>query len=1071
MNNNSAMDLYDSNWSALSERIPEGSLSHTVNRYMAKLLAELPEGKESPAAPQDSIAPADSLTDAEYEPLDAVEPQLAKALREAFGVEHKALLRAGQSISHYVVLGRLGSGGMGTVFKAYDTELDRAVAIKLLHAEVDKEAEVRLKREAQALARLSHPNVVQVHEVGETEGQTFIVMELVKGQTLRDWMEEKPRDWHECVRVYLQAGEGLAAAHDAGLVHRDFKPDNAIIDKKGHVRVLDFGLARRANGVEAEQKHDRPAILEAQRAVLDVSLTHTGTMLGTPGYMPPEQWKGKEADARSDQFSFCVSLYESLYGDRPFAGKTMHELMISVLEGRMQPTPKSPLTPSRLREVLHRGLAVEAEQRWLSMEILLGELRRTVSPRSRRWIGLGLALGSVALGGGLWLGGDRYAEWTNRCAGATEQLVGVWDDSRREEIKDAILSTELVYAPDTWESIEARLDEYTEAWVNKHIGVCRATSVWGEQSADVMEHRMACLRDRRATLQATVGVLSLADEQVVENAIKLVVGLPGLRLCDDIERLQEMHQRMPPPEDPQVAQEVDALRNWLKRIKAEETSGKHPRAIDQLNSKLDRALDLGYAPLLAEIKLVRGRLKGKIAHSESAEQDLAEAYTIATEQGHDEVAFIAARSLAFEVGYQQARYAEGLIWGQSALPLANRLGESTKVAATMDTLGLVLIREGEYGEAERQFQQAIKLNESVLGEEHPNVVVSVNNLGLALNGQGEYSEAERYYRRALHVREKVFGVDHPEVAKSVSSLGNVLLRQGEYGKAERHHRRALRIQKQAHGENHPGVAASLNNLGDVFEAQGKFAEAEQEHRRALLVREQVLRRDHPAIAETMNSLGIVCFRQGKYEEAERQFRKSLKIKERSLGLEHPSVAYTVNSLGNILEKNNQLGDAESQYRRALKIWEHTIGLNHPDAATSMSNLGVVLERQGRHIEAEQQFRQALQVRESTLDANNPRLVYPLLGLIKTSMVQRDFDAARKHAERAVSIREASKVAPDLLAEARFLLARSLWPNRAQRSWARELAEQARNAFAEHGPGREDDLAEVEEWLRKHRRGG
>lgn len=296
---------------------------------------------------------------------------------------------------------------MGTVLKAVDPGLDRQVAIKVLHRELDDRHAARLRREAQALAKLSHPNVVQVYEVGDVDGQTFVAMELVNGQTLRTWMQREPRpSWQECIELFLQVGEGLAAAHERDLVHRDFKPANAIVDQKGRARVLDFGLARQVGerDQEEEARGQELAKTKPDSAPLNVTLTRPGSVLGTPAYMPPEQMEGREADGRSDQFSFCVSLYEAVYGERPFDGSTMTALRESTTSGNIKPVPRGTKVPARLRGVLLRGLAVDAGQRWPSMEALLTELRKVVAPPRRlqtRGL-LGLVVAASVVGVGLW---------------------------------------------------------------------------------------------------------------------------------------------------------------------------------------------------------------------------------------------------------------------------------------------------------------------------------------------------------------------------------------------------------------------------------------------------------------------------------------------------------------------------------------------------------------------------------------------------------------------------------------------------------------------------------------------
>ena len=313
-------------------------------------------------------------------------------------------------MGRYVVRGTLGEGGMGTVLEAVDPGLDRRVALKVLHRELDERHTMRLRREAQALAKLSHPNVVQVYEVGEVEGQTFVAMEKIKGLTLREWMRREPRPgWRECVEVYLQVGAGLVAAHEQGLVHRDSKPANAIIDAKGRVRVLDFGLARRTEDADVHESGQvRTPVGAEDSAVLDATLTRTGAVLGTPAYMPLEQMAGGEADARSDQFSFCVSLYEAIYGERPFEGTTLPALMVAMRHGELRPVPKGTKVPARLRSTLARGLSCKPRERWPSMDALMAELRGLLEVRRRGALPvLGVVGGALGvLGLGLWGQGD-----------------------------------------------------------------------------------------------------------------------------------------------------------------------------------------------------------------------------------------------------------------------------------------------------------------------------------------------------------------------------------------------------------------------------------------------------------------------------------------------------------------------------------------------------------------------------------------------------------------------------------------------------------------------------------------
>ena len=303
----------------------------------------------------------------------------------------------------YVINTTLGEGGMGRVYRAFDRRLNRQVALKVLHRDLGRGEQKRLVREAQAMAQLAHPNVVQVYEVGEHARRTYVVMELVEGQTLRTWQQQEPRpDWRACVHVYLQAGTGLFAAHERGLVHRDFKPSNVLIDERGRVRVLDFGLARSGASVDDSAEADEPARDQPSESAsapsfgwMSEQLTQAGSVIGTLGYMPPEQMRGDEVDERGDQFSFCVALYEAVYGKRPFAGRALEQLQEAIVEQQLTPGQAQARVPATLDKVLRRGLAADPALRWPSMEALLDQLQRLVAPP--RWLaGMGLGLAAVA---------------------------------------------------------------------------------------------------------------------------------------------------------------------------------------------------------------------------------------------------------------------------------------------------------------------------------------------------------------------------------------------------------------------------------------------------------------------------------------------------------------------------------------------------------------------------------------------------------------------------------------------------------------------------------------------------
>jgi serine/threonine protein kinase/formylglycine-generating enzyme required for sulfatase activity len=310
-------------------------------------------------------------------------------------------LKRGHTLGRYLVIEQVGAGAMGVVYGAYDPELDRKIAIKILRAHEGKSdrtrRQERLVREAKAMAKLSHPNVGAIYDVGVHGDQVFLAMEFLSGGTLRDWITAKKRPWREIVKMFIEVGKGLAGAHAEGLIHRDFKPDNVLIDKNGEPKVVDFGLVRLTGAApdpsttgsidltatEEVDAADTAAALPVAQTAL-AALTRTGALTGTPAYMAPEQFLGKPIDARTDQFAFCVALYEALYGERPFAGETVLSIAESVTEGRLRPPPTNAAVPAWVRSALIRGLKPSPADRYTDIRELLAVVSSDPQKRFRR---------------------------------------------------------------------------------------------------------------------------------------------------------------------------------------------------------------------------------------------------------------------------------------------------------------------------------------------------------------------------------------------------------------------------------------------------------------------------------------------------------------------------------------------------------------------------------------------------------------------------------------------------------------------------------------------------------------
>lgn len=437
-------------------------------------------------------------------------------------------------IGRFVVLERLGMGGMGVVYSAYDDELGRKVAIKLVRQDrAGGKARDRLRREAQSVAKLSHPNVVQVFEVGTHEEQLYVAMEFVEGMTLGKWVAAEPRTWREIRDVFLEAALGLAVAHDSGLVHRDFKPDNVMVSAKpgpGRVKVLDFGLAA-AGVTSVAAAGPRLARADAE------SLTATGDLLGTPGYMAPEQHLGGRVDARSDQYSFCLSLAEAWVGMRPFVSPDGGVDLDAMREERVGTAPKIGNLPTAMQRLLRRGLAFDPDRRFTDMHALRVALRRDPRVLSRRVAGASVAL---ALVGGATAYGLTVEPATG-CAPAEERLTEVWNDSQKGVVRQAVLAAAPAMSLDTWNESVARIDHHLQQWASMHTETCRRETQ-GEGREEALRTRL-CLESNFRTLHGLLQRLERGDPATVAFLPGNIETMPSAEICVDPKRAQEQARR------------------------------------------------------------------------------------------------------------------------------------------------------------------------------------------------------------------------------------------------------------------------------------------------------------------------------------------------------------------------------------------------------------------------------------------------------------------------------------------------------------------------------------------------
>lgn len=916
-----------------------------------------------------------------------------------------ALPRPGGVVGRYVILRGLGQGGMGMVFLAYDPTLDRTVALKLMRADRSTpELAARLEREARSLARIAHPNVVRVFDAGTWTGRVYMAMEHVEGETLRTWLDSAARSTADILRVFADVARGLSATHAAGLVHRDVKPDNILVGRDHVARLADFGLVGWDGGTQSTASE--PAV--SGPASAHAPLTNPDVAMGTPGYLAPEQQSGGKALAAADQFGYCTSLWEALFGSRPVAGQTPRT---------------NAAVPVWLQEVVCRGLRLNADERWPSMDALLAALARDpIAARRRRLQRAALIASMVTLIGltGYGLTRDRAAA-DLRCRHMETKLTGVWDPQRAAFARAAFVGTGRAAASSTFDRVAARLDEYTRDWVTTRVDVCEATHVRGEQSEALMDLRMACLDQRLDDVRALVDAFSTGiTADVIDRSVIAAAKLTPLAACGDVAALQA---RVPPPADPVTRARVDTLRRMIADAAAAEETGQYSRGLAIAKAAAEAARHVDHAPVLAEALHRLGSLQEHGGDASAARPTLERAL-VAAADAHDDVrAALIWADLIYVVGAALARPAEAMNLRVAAEASARRSGGNPAALARLwSSLAVAAHAAGNYDEALAHGTRALGLLEQARGPAHVDLAPVLTLLGIVSYSRGKLDEARGYDERALAIFERSLGPDHPKVAAALTNLGLVLQAQDRLDDALRAHERALAIFERSLGTDHPSVASSLTNLGLVLLAMGRLDEASTAHARALAIREHALAPDHPDIASSLDNLGAVYQAAGRYRQALQLHERALAIREKVLGPAHRDVGVSLSNIGDAELALRDAPDARVHYTRALAIWEKALGPDHPHVAYAWTGLA-----------------------GSWLAVGRP-------------------DEALAAARRAVAIRERAGAAAGELAASQFVLARALWALGTDRPRALSIAAEAAQHLEAAGPGAREQLAEVTGWL-------
>ncbi len=822
-----------------------------------------------------------------------------------------ATLERGAAFGRYLVLDRLGSGGMGVVYSAYDPDLDRKVAVKILRPEALGQ-QSRLLREARAIARLQHANVIAVYDVGTCDGRAFITMELVEGTTLASWLEGTRHPWRQVLDAFVQAGRGLAAAHAAGLVHRDFKPANVLVGSDGRVRVADFGLARSVAGDDpAETTPEMTS--PASPPLLHDTITRAGALLGTPTYMSPEQFASQPANAKSDQFSFCVALYRALWGERPFAGEDLATIGPEVLAGRVRPPPNDSRVPRWVRDVVMRGLATQVEQRWPSMDALLAALERDPARVRKRWLVGGSAIAAaIALAVG-YRGLQR--QQSQVCRGAEGKLAGVWDDARKNAVHRAFAATGAPYAEHAFGVVARMLDTYAHSWTSVHTEACEATRVRREQSEEVLDLRMECLGQRLQELKAESDSFAGADAKIVERAVQMASSMSSIDGCNDVAALRAPVR---PPRDTATRARADEIGMRVTRVRTLASAGKFKEALQLAGPVAADARALAYRPLEARALYWLGAMQTEVREHQAAKT--LEESALAARAGRDAVQETFSWAALVRLGRNEAHYDQAHEWARYGFASAEAAGNSGEQPLSMLLFmnGAVFGEQGHDAEEIESLRRALAIRERTYGPESSQVASTLVVLAVSAADLGHYKESEQQARRALAISEKLYGPVHPIVADALYSLAHALEGQGRHDEALAAYKRCVSIQEKTRGPEHPQLVVPLSNIGGILGGQGKREEALAYMHRALAIGEKAYGPVHPEVAAVRLNLGEMLRTDGKYADAIVEYQQALAIFQKTgSGPRYQAIALKLIGLAEL--DRRQPARAIPPLRRALAI--------------------------------------------------------------------------------------------------------------------------------------------------------
>lgn len=911
---------------------------------------------------------------------------------------------------------------MGTVYAAYDPTLDRKVAVKVLPGRLGF-ADEHLLSEAKALAKLAHPNVVNVFDVNHHGDELAISMELIDGQNLRDWLADKKHGWREILQTVRGGGEGVACAHAAGIVHGDIKPENILVGDDGRPRIVDFGLAR----IDDEDGQSRG---------------------GTPGYMAPELLQGASASPFSDQFAFCVTLFESLVDKRPFGSATIADLSRTLEEpGRKPGAPKGAKLPAWLRKVLLRGLSPKAEDRYPDMKSLLRALDRGLARRRHLVLGSGiLAIVVVAAGAG-YLGSDRAASATSAalaCAAGDAKISEIWNPGRQGTVKEAFAKVEPARGPALAERLAISATHYADDWAKGYRETCEATHVRREQSERLLDARMMCLMRASYHFDALVQVWSDSPTlDTLRNADRAISLLPSVTECVRTESLALLASV---PDSPHKLEELQNIDRQLARASALLIDDRPGLAKPLLEEVTVRAREAGYDPLLASALLYAAML-----HPKDSDKFLRESIVLASGSGDVVTAADAALELLYrarEAGRDEFDTIDPLVRAVVSTAGSDRIWERYH-----SELGSMFMQRGERTKSLEHFKTSLNFARK-LGRPRDIVVALANRA----KTEPDSALRLRYSKESEALCIEQLGEEDPLCGYAFIGYARTLEQLGRFSPAIDAARRAVETVDQAIGAEPLDRINYRLELAQIQNRDGRHSDALVTLRELDDASLTLETRSHLLRARASAYLGL-----GQSDAARTALQESVAIEIKRYGSDTPTTAYINNSIGNTYLEEGSYKAAEAMYRLAYDIWLSLDDGKHPDQAIPLCNMGRAAVAQKEWTRALSFCERALVIDEANLGTDHPDVAYTLTCLGQAQLGLGKRQVALGVLERAEALRASTKGD----SESKFALAQALRANGQEPERAQKLAQDALALLATKKQlNKPDDTLreEIEQWL-------